>query len=95
MVFPTKYIKLKPSDIFNWLVTDSPRVDLLCISLMKLGLFSPRLRGICGFRKEYIYLILLIGEGNGNPLQYSCPENSMDRGAWRAMAMGSQRVGHN
>ena len=24
------------------------------------------------------------GEGNGNPLQYSCPENLMDRGAWRA-----------
>ena len=24
------------------------------------------------------------GEGNGNPLQYSCLENSMDRGAWRA-----------
>ena len=24
------------------------------------------------------------GEGNGNPLQYSCPGNSMDRGAWRA-----------
>ena len=24
------------------------------------------------------------GEGNGNPLQYSCPENPMDRGAWRA-----------
>ena len=23
------------------------------------------------------------GEGNGNPLQYSCLENSMDRGAWR------------
>jgi len=22
------------------------------------------------------------GEGNGNPLQYSCQENSMDRGAW-------------
>ena len=22
------------------------------------------------------------GEGNGNPLQYSCMENSMDRGAW-------------
>ena len=21
-------------------------------------------------------------EGNGNPLQYSCPENSMERGAW-------------
>ena len=24
------------------------------------------------------------GEGNGNPLQYSCLENSMDRGAWQA-----------
>ena len=22
------------------------------------------------------------GEGNGNPLQYSCLENPMDRGAW-------------
>ena len=24
------------------------------------------------------------GEGNGYPVQYSCLENSMDRGAWRA-----------
>ena len=24
------------------------------------------------------------GEGNGNPLQYSCMENPMDRGAWQA-----------
>ena len=24
------------------------------------------------------------GEGNGNPLQYSCLENSMDTGAWQA-----------
>ena len=23
-----------------------------------------------------------LGEGNGNPLQYSCLENSIDRGAW-------------
>ena len=28
------------------------------------------------------------GEGNGNPLQYSCLENSMDRGAWRAKVHG-------
>ena len=28
------------------------------------------------------------GEGNGNPLQYSCLENSMDRGAWRATVPG-------
>ena len=25
------------------------------------------------------------GGGHGNPLQYSCLENSMDRGAWQAM----------
>ena len=28
------------------------------------------------------------GGGNGNPLQYSCLENSMDRGAWWAIAHG-------
>ena len=36
------------------------------------------------------------GEGNGTPLQYSCLENPMDRGAWWAVqSMGSLRVGHN
>ena len=34
-------------------------------------------------------------EGNGNPLQYSCLENSMDRGAWWATVHGVARVGHN
>ena len=28
------------------------------------------------------------GEGNGNPLQYSCLENSLDRGAWWATVHG-------
>ena len=28
------------------------------------------------------------GEGNGNPLQYSCLENPMDRGAWQATVCG-------
>ena len=28
------------------------------------------------------------GEENGNPLQYSCLENSMGRGAWRATVEG-------
>ena len=33
------------------------------------------------------------GEGNGNPLQYSCLKNSMDRGGWwAAQSMGSQRA---
>ena len=28
------------------------------------------------------------GEGNGNPLHYSCLENSMQRGAWQAILHG-------
>ena len=28
------------------------------------------------------------GEGNGNPLQYSCLQDPMDRGAWRATIHG-------
>jgi len=28
------------------------------------------------------------GEGNGNTLQYSCLENSMDRGSWQAIVRG-------
>ena len=35
------------------------------------------------------------GEGNGNPLQYSCLENPMDKGAWQATVHGVARVGHD
>ena len=31
------------------------------------------------------------GDGNGNPLHYSCLENSMDRGAWWATVHGIQK----
>ena len=36
------------------------------------------------------------GEGSGCLLQYSCLENTMDRGPWRTIQyMGSQKAGHN
>ena len=36
------------------------------------------------------------GEGNGNPLQYSFLENSMDRGAWQATVHGGhKRIRHD
>ena len=35
------------------------------------------------------------GEGNGNPLQYSCLENPMERRAWRTTAHEIERVGHH
>ena len=35
------------------------------------------------------------GGGKGSPLQCSCLENPMDRGAWRLQSTGAQRVGHD
>ena len=35
------------------------------------------------------------GEGNGNPLQYSYLENSMNRGAWGATVLGVAGVRHD
>ena len=35
------------------------------------------------------------GEGNGTPLQYSCLENPMDGGAWKAAVHGVAEVGHD
>ena len=35
------------------------------------------------------------GEGNGNPIQYSCLENPIDRGVWQDTVHGVARVTHN
>ena len=35
-----------------------------------------------------------LGEGEGNPLQYSCLENPRDRGTWQATVHGVTRIGH-
>ena len=35
------------------------------------------------------------GEGNGNPLKYSCLGNPMHKGAWQATVYGVKRVGNN
>ena len=36
----------------------------------------------------YSALEIFVGDGNGNPLQYSCLENPMDRGVWWAAVHG-------
>ena len=48
-----------------------------------------------GFFSILLPVICLNGEGNGNPLQYSCLENPMDRGAWQATIHRLQRVRHD
>ena len=40
-------------------------------------------------KQSYIFILNhFSGGGNGNPLQYFCLENSMDRGAWQATVHG-------
>ena len=38
-----------------------------------------------------MFIVIITGEGNGNPLQYSCLENPVDRGAWWAAVHGVAR----
>ena len=40
----------------------------------------------CGFKQDAV--LACDGEGNGSPLQYSCLENPVDGGAWRATVLG-------
>ena len=37
---------------------------------------------------ELLDHMIILGEGNGNPLQYACLENPLDRGAWWATVHG-------
>ena len=39
-------------------------------------------------RLHFHFSLSCIGEGNGHPLQYSCLENAVDRGAWWAAVYG-------
>ena len=49
-----------------------------------------RYNGILASKENEImpYIVIWFGEGNGTPLQYSCLENPMDRGAWWAAIHG-------
>ena len=51
-------------------------------------------RGFDPWIRKMPYL-LLPGEGSGNPLKYSCLENSMDRGTWWASVHGVAKSRHD
>ena len=51
--------------------------------------------GLCLSAILFTPSMLTFGEGNDIPLQYSCLENSMDRGVCWATVHGVARVGHN
>ena len=50
---------------------------------------------LCNNTQLMLKVVKFIGEWNGNPFQYSCLENPMDRGAWWATVQGSQRIRHD
>ena len=58
---------------------------LICISLMS-SLIAQTVKSLPAMQEMQIQS--LGWEGNSNPLQYYCLENSMDRGAWLARVQG-------
>ena len=65
------------SSILAWRVLWTEEPD----GLLSMGLQSRT-------RLKHLSMTACIGEGNGNPLQYSCLENPGDRGAWWAAVYG-------
>ena len=65
------------------------------VSINQVGLLVKNLPASAGDLRDLGSILGLgrfPGEGNGNPLLYSCLENPMDRGAWQATQfIGSQR----
>ena len=59
-------------------------VELVCLSFFLKKKKAPQLvlTHSQGYRDIWGILGDMAGEGNGNPLQYSCLENPVDRGTW-------------
>ena len=62
--------------------------NLLPAFLTKQTFLSANLASLMDFEGEQLYLS---EEGNGNPLQYACLKNLMDRGAWWAAVHGGHK----
>ena len=66
-------VKSKVMYILFWILFHYRLIDIEFPVLYSRSLFT-----------YFIYSSMYIGEGDGNPLQYSCLENPVDRGAWWA-----------
>ena len=84
---PTRVSCLSRQILSHWATREAPQnynfwnALNLCLSVL--------------FLLYYWVVVYRIGEVNDNPLQYSCLENPMDRGAWRAPVQGVATVGHD
>ena len=63
-------------------------IQLVSILLIFLHLCSSVILTCSFLFLWYVFLVLVSGEGDGTPLQYSCLENPMDGGAWWAAVHG-------
>ena len=59
------------------------------------GLQSMGLLRVTTEQLHFHFSLSCIGEGNGNPLQFSCLENPRDGEPGGLLSVGSHRVGHN
>ena len=85
--------------VVAWILFFSPHCPRVCTSQVNSHHSDLCLQLCCletlsfmpsfAFRCQiWVCIFVYTGEGNGNPLQYSCLENSMDRGAWLATVHG-------
>ena len=82
-------LKLEPKQTFS---CDRQSATTMCGTLFQVMQTEKKIRKISSTTPSfYQFIEQLIGEGNGTPLQYSCLENPMDRGAWQAAAHGVAR----
>ena len=61
------------------------------IHVFNTSLVAQKAKNLPAVREIWVQFLAqedLPGEGNGSPLQYSCLENSMDRGTWQAIVHG-------
>ena len=61
--------------------------EIMCNNIMN-GIFSIIVFNWLSLTFINMYVYIYSEEGNGNPLQYSCLENPMDRGTWLAAVHG-------
>ena len=60
------------------------------------SLMAPTVKNLTAMRETWIrFLGWKDSLEKGNPLQYSCLEDPMDRGAWRATVHVAEKSGHN
>ena len=79
----------KNTRIDKWDALDSPEINP-CIYIVRLPWWLSSKESACNAGDESLIpgLGRSPGGGHGNPLQYSCLENPMERGAWRATVHG-------